>query len=100
MEEGLWETRSLDHSRGSVNVEVATTLAWSCAALSVSEWRDLPPRLLLQPLSGPRAICFGAARTSFSPQAYFQLTYCLAILVADVPYFCHATSLDLMQDDQ
>jgi len=44
---------SLDHSHGSVNVEVAVTLSWSCAA--VSEYAstahccvsDLEQRLLL-----------------------------------------------------
>ena len=33
-------------------------------------------------------------------QASFQLTLCLAIPVADVPYVCHAASLAWMQEDE
>ena len=37
-------------------------------------------------------------RPSSGLQASFQLTHCLAIPVADVPYVCHAASLDWMQE--
>ena len=33
-------------------------------------------------------------------QAFLQLTHCLAIPVADVPYLCYAASLDWMQEDE
>ena len=50
-----------------------------------------------QPLSGPWATGFDAARPSPSRQALLAV---LAILVGDAPYVCHATSPDWMQEDE
>ena len=39
-------------------------------------------------------------RPSSGLQAFFQLTHYLAISVADIPYVCHATFLDWMQENE